>query len=207
MKKIYCMILLTIICMTSCVAQPKTDGLPLGLRYAIDDFPPVERFSSTGYEDYVDHFPAVDYAILHTNSGQSLITTDDPRLVRLLNALAYSQEEELTAKDFKYYEQTEIAAYKTGAEVLLEIHFVDYLKSGDNTLRSVSVLYVSGKSSLLVFISPDNGSTYAINTYPYDGLIFRMSEAGTLDPETEREIYYAEPPWVDLLVYAGFCGR
>ena len=57
--------------------------------------PLVESLSGTEYESYRYQFSPVATAVYRANGTEEVINSDDVRLVRLLNLLAYSHSENL----------------------------------------------------------------------------------------------------------------
>ena len=170
----------------------------------LDELPAIESFSSTAYEEYEFHFSPVKSAVLQVNGSKEVIKPDDPRLVRLLNFLAFSAEKGLSTLRQGYVMQDEIDGYLSSNEAMLEVTFSRGEASGTNILSNTPKIVVCGDSYILFVDSEiaNNGiqGMHAERHWPYAVLV----------PVAQREEKlsyngWGSGYWMDILEYCGFC--
>jgi len=168
-----------------------------------NELPAIESFSGTVYEEYEFHFSPIKSAVLHVNGSKAVIKPDDPRLLRLLNFLAFSAEKELSTLRQGYVMEEEIDDYLSSNEAMLEVTFSLGEASGTNILSNTPKIVVCGDSYIL-FVDPEianNGiqGIHAERHWPYAVLV----------PVTqwEEKLSYngwGSGYWMDILEYCGF---
>ena len=192
-KKIICACLVMVICLALCVCLVKV-FLPVGLYFPVKGFPRIEEFSGTEYEEACDSFPAASHAILYTEERQFQIAGDDPRLIRLLNAIGYSNNENLSGHRYCEIHESTIEEFK--ATAYLEVHFPEPVQFG-NELSNITVLIAQKEYMILytdvVVVDSIVGNVYSGDIIrPYmallTGIFWRVDNF----------------EWFDLLAYAGF---
>ncbi len=198
-KRVLCCLcaFLLILSLSACEApaideQPTETGLPA-----------MESFSDTEYEDYQYHFRPVQKAVYKHDGIEETIAADDPRLIRLLNFLAYSENQMLSIWRQGYVEEAEIHTYLASDAPMLDVTFVMKGEPKRDTLGDTPRILVCGDSYLL-FEDPkiaNNGYTglFAERYWPYASIIEWTSKTGNVSLEDWGTGY-----WIDILEYAGF---
>ena len=184
------------------------DNVPQeGLRYEVDGVPKAEAFSDSAYEDYEHHFLPVSSAVYHHDGVDEEITPHDPRLIRLLNFLAYSEEIHASSIRQGYVEGDEIHDYLTTDARMLEINF-DYDGTSSSFLSTYKILICG--STYLMFIDTQKSSwalgdgDFAEQRYPYDELLCEQVMSGALPEDVLYEKTWDGTNWLDILTYCGF---
>lgn len=183
--------------------------IPEGLQQTINGLPDIDSFSSSEYEDYQHIFPPIDYALLYRDGVEVEIKSDDPRLFCLLNFLANSENESLSAWRQGYVGETEIEEYLNSQYPMLEIYFSDDKRENDDGVFSTTKILICGHS-YLIFVDTARGSwtlgegMYAEQCFPYMALLEPMIDSGAIEKEVLYHNEWGDQSWIDLLVYAGF---
>lgn len=198
-KRILCCLcaVLLILPLSAC-KDPAIDGQPTET-----GLPAVESFSDTEYEDYQYHFRPVQKAVYKHDGIEETIAADDPRLIRLLNFLAYSENQMLSIWLQGCVEEAEINTYLASDAPMLDVAFVMEGEPKNDTLGDTPRILVCGDSYLL-FIQDgitNNGEKglVAERYWPYASTIEWTSETGNVSLEGWGTGY-----WMDILEYAGF---
>ena len=194
-------------------SEPLED-LPLELP---DDFyesislPKIEDFSGTEYEDYEYTFGPVESAVLKHNETEIEISPDDPRLIRLINFLMYSNHASYSTWLHGYEEDQAIREeYLSTDEPMLVVNLNSAEIDDKLTFGNIYQLVISSNSYLLMIdYDPDNyswanGGLLAYQITPYTQLLLdnadqSMLEKISLYPSWDDHEYC----WLKLLEYAG----
>lgn len=180
---------------------------PEGLRYAVAGVPKAEDFSGSAYEDYEHHFLPVSSATYHHGGIAEDISPDDPRLIRLLNFLAYSEEISASFILQSYVEGDAIRNYLSSDARMLEINF-DYDGTSSSYLSTYKILICG--HTYLTFIDTQKSSwvlgegEFAEQRYPYNEMLFDQVMIGALPEDVLYENTWGGPNWLDILTYCGF---
>lgn len=183
----------------------KDEGIHAGVRYPVRGMPPITDFSGIEYEEYEYRFPPVKSAVFRHNGVEETIAPDDVRLIRLLNAFAYSQERMLSSWRQGYVLEAEIKNFLAVDAPMLEIHFNNEEETAGAFIEKTSKIVICG-DSYLVFIAENpvwnEGSMLAEQYWPYMELVYEMYS----DEERETMISHewGNESWIDLLEFAGF---
>lgn len=177
--------------------------LPNGLYYNVKQLPDINSFSSTEYEAYRFQFSPVESAIFRCGDTEYPISPNDPRLIQLLNFLAYSEEKMFSTWLQGHVTKSEQAEMLSNEAPMLEINFrvqedhKGYVHA--NALKAI----ICGDSYLLYTDShiKDNPeyADYLVDRYwPYGSLIVELN-IDMLSYDGWGAGY-----WIDLVTYAGF---
>lgn len=183
------------------ITDPATTLSSSACNYGV---PPIDTFSSIEYESYKYQFSSVDKAVLKLNGAEHPISADDPRLIRLLNAIAYSMSEMSDQLLHHYIEGEELQQCLSIDAPMLEITFRnDGTGSG---LKDVPRIVIC-KGSYLKFIADKDKPTGITDSlaemrFPFGELETKESSALQVESSTPGE--WGEESWLDLVEYAGF---
>lgn len=164
--------------------------------------PDITMFSETEYENYKTHFSPVKSASYRCNGTVEEISADDPRLLRLLNFLAYSSENSMDVWTQGYVSEDEINSCLSTDYPMLEINFYNEKGRSGSAIGDTPKIVVCG-DSYLAFVDPalaNNGieGVFAEQYWPYGELV--TSTNGT-DFRIEN---WGLKYWLNILEYAGF---
>lgn len=196
--------LLSSLILCGCTSNAKSDE---------EILPDVSYFSSENYENYEWIFPEIENAAIYHDGKCETILPNDPRLIRLLNALCYSYNHDLCAWRQGAVEHNEIVEYLESDLPILDINFLSKDKHGDDQKRFNTTRLVVCANGYLRFIDPqnvpwmDNEKMYAEICFPFAENLHNkyLAQSEELaDTVRERNCVWGENEWIDLLVYAGF---
>lgn len=180
-----------------------------GLYRNVPNVPRIEDFSGEVYEKYVFHFPPVESAVYVYNGTELAIEPDDPRLVRLLNFLAYSENKYLSCWTRGYVNESEMNGFLASDDPRLEVSFYEpeplKLNRGRCTQEDTPKIIICGDNYLLYCRESDPDGTERIERWwPY-GSLYEDWAVKRVDRNC-RLLYegWGDSCWIDLLVYAGF---
>lgn len=203
MKKLLAISLLlaTLFVMSACQS-----GQPKGLHYNVEGLPSIKDFSGTDlkeiqYDDacypFVCGFPQIESAKRIQNGIEEDIDPKDPRLIRLLNFFAYSNENILDAWTKGWIDEEHVPDIMSTGIPILEVIFDVQDQSNPGLLKIV----ICGDSYLQYWHSERNESGVG-TVHPYSFLV------------EEDKLFFNDFPqhlnccgkkcWIDLLEYAGF---
>lgn len=189
-----------------CSWQEEKSSLPeTGMRLAVKGMPKVGEFSGESLEAFEDQFPPVSYATYYHNGTEEDIPANDPRLITLLNLIAYSKNEHTNAMMQGYLEDDEVKMLLSNAAAHLEVVFLP-TDSASDILAQTQILQVCGASCLHYINVKGNGQQIQPE-YPYMSLLLEMVENGEIAEQIllqESDLHNQETPWLDLLEYSGF---
>lgn len=195
---------------------PETDPVVLSPLELPDDFydsislPKIEDFSGTEYEDYEYPFPPVESAILKCNGTETEISSDDTRLIRLLNFIMYGEQYGQTYWRQGYVLEDEINEYLSSTSPMLIVNFNN--TPSNSVFESTPQIIISG-NQYLIFEDEDTLSFFgekviAEQHFAYEGLfqeeaeqlLVNILDKISLEEQWSNPDYY----WLDLIEYAGF---
>lgn len=151
---------------------------------------------------YSQYFSPVEKAVLYEDGVAKQIETDDPRLIRLLNLLAYARETmQYSCLQGYVYEEDTKSYYASNAK-MIEISFLIDDESDHSIHRDTPKILVCGDSYLL-FVDPNTmqdgiTETHAERHWPFNNL----APDGANRSSTHME--WGNDYWLDLLQYCGF---
>ena len=144
----------------------------------------------TGYEQY---FAPVVSATLYVGRDQQQIQPDDPRILRLLNFLAYSADTMQDSWTRGVYSEEEIALYYSSGATMLEVTFAADSEDWSQN-HCVPKILVCGDTYLLYL---RNGKT-AERHWPY------AKQAPESAQKSDTDVDWGGEYWLDILEYCGF---
>lgn len=145
---------------------------------------------------YTEYFSPVEGAVLYANGTTQQIASDDPRLIRVLNFIAYSQMYEPGAWTKGCVGEETINKCYASTMATLEINFAVDTENPTQGHKGWEWIIVCGST----FLEPmPDGHTYegrnAVVHWPYSELA----------PEgTKNDMEWEEEPWLNILTYCGF---
>lgn len=201
-----CMIFILSIAGCAYWGNEPTPTLPAGLLCAVDALPALEQFSATEYENYSTHFAPVLDAVYYHDGIQESVSATDPRLIRLLNFLAYSHNSGLDEWRRGLVEEDEINAYINSSFPMLEVN-LDSSSPGPGEgihTETAKLLICGGQYLLFTERSQKESILQAEQYFPYSALIWDLVMDGQLEDSMLDNGEWGEVAWIDLLTYAGF---
>ena len=150
---------------------------------------------------YLQYFSPVKSAVLYVNGTQQQIAADDPRLIRLLDFLAYSADSRMGTLTQGVFSQSEMDQYDFQNAPVLEVTFA--ADAADKTgYRNSPRILVSGDTYFL-YMNPE---TYggggqelcAERHWPYSKLAPEGAERSNYDLSLGGDY------WLDILKHCGF---
>jgi len=203
--KIFLTILL-LICLIGCNSDVALNAENLnatGSNYMSEMLPQISSFSGEKYENFELHFAEIESVTLYAEEGIKTISPTDERVIRLLNFIAYSMNEQTHAYITSLIENEEIALWHE-YKPRLEINFKRTGMS-DGVLSDQKILIWG--NSFLSFQDPTNYKEYespvAERYWPYLSLYHPTEKLGSKEDQLFPEKSGVEP-WIDLLAYASF---
>ncbi len=167
--------------------------------YSEIGLPDIKDFSDTAYEDYGRTFPSVAYAVLSFDEQEEEIAADDPRLMRLLNYILYSEAEDSAAWTHGLLTQEDVQKYRDSYVAYLTVVFS---VSKDLFVPNLREIIIFPDRYLLVG-SNDEIDDYVQENFPYEMYYVNyLRQTGVAD--WQEEINNPEQPWIDLLEIGGF---
>ena len=189
-----------IIC--SCVPNVEKGN---GLNVHVPGLPEIEAFSNSEYEDYYMQYPPVKNAILRCGSEETPIAADDPRLIRLLNFLLYSESNWLTTTQQSYVLTEEINSLLQSDVPMLDITFVhQYIPNHMQISPYLPRMIICGDSYLTFVYDDEIAPARAERFLPYRVLISEAVRTGQASTNYLIDTAWDSEKWIDLLKYAGF---
>ena len=183
------------------ITDPTTTLSSSACNYGV---PPIDTFSSIEYESYKYQFSSVDKAVLKLNGAEHPISADDPRLIRLLNVIAYSFSEMSDCLLQHYIEGEELKQCLSADAPMLEITFLnDGTGSG---LEDVPRIVIC-KGSYLKFIADKDKPTGITDSLAEMRFPFAaMAEKVIYEQHAELSVSgeWGAETFIDLIEYAGF---
>lgn len=164
--------------------------------------PDITMFSETKYENYKTHFSPVKSASYRCNGIVEEISVDDPRLLRLLNFIAYSSENVMDIWRQGYVFENEVNSCLATDSPMIEIEFYNEKGHSGSTIGDTPKIIVCG-DSYLALVDPtieNNGieGVYAEQFWPYGEL---ASDTDKTNFSTDSWGYSS---WLNILEYVGF---
>ena len=196
------LLLISAILLHACSLPAKQSN---GLLVQIPDLPKIDDFSGVAYEDFSTMYPPVESAILRVDGGEIPIAADDPRLIRLLNFLLYSESNWLTTTQQSYVPTEDIHALLQSDVSMLDITFAhQYVSNHMQISPYLPRMIICGDSYLTFVYDEDNTSVQAERFWPYRTFISDAVSAGQANIDYLIDATWDSEKWIDLLKYAGF---
>ena len=181
--------------------------LPVGLQFEVEGLPNIDEFSDTTFVDYKFHFPtSIESAVFLHNGITETISTDDPRLIQLLNFIAYGSSEGFTPFLKGYVYEDEILSCLAAKDPMLEITFNVSDTPGNSTLEKTPQIIICGDSFLAMRDTTDpkwvlGDGMFADRYWPYGCLVEHLyvQNSNVISYDGWGNTY-----WIDLLEYSGF---
>lgn len=151
---------------------------------------------------YGQWFSPVEKAVLYVDGAAQQIEPNDPRLIRLLNLLAYAREtmQYTTLQGYVYEE--DIHSYYSSNSKMIEITFSVDDQSDHSIHRDTPKILVCGDSYILIVdtntMQDGIVETHAERHWPFSNL----APEGANRSSTEME--WGNDYWLDILQYCGF---
>ncbi len=164
--------------------------------------PPLQDFSSEEYQIYAEMFPPVQAATFRAKGSEEMVSPEDPRLIQLINLLAFSW-----AWEFDAYSQDPIldaGITQTLAMDLpvLEITFqVGAVPPEGVSYFSAKQMVVCANAYLLIGNEQDICEQY--NTSRYADLRFPYCQQVSVHADASQ-MYWGNAQWIDMLKEVGF---
>ena len=164
--------------------------------------PNITMFSETEYENYKTHFSPIKSASYRCNGTVEEISADDPRLLRLLNFIAYSSENAMDVWRQGYVFEDEVNSCLSTDYPMIEINFYNEKGRSGSAIGDTPKIIICGDSYLAFVDSTleNNGleGVFAEQFWPYGELV-----TGTNDTDFQIENWGLKY-WLNILEYAGF---
>ena len=197
---------LMILCMLLCAVIFVSCGKKeiKGLNYEIENLPEFSELSGEGYEFYDYQFSPVASAVYRCGETELELDRKDPRLLRLLNFIAYSESRFKASWSSDYLPEEELRSYYNSAEPMLEVVFNNEGSPEWDKLASACRILICGDSFLAFYGNGEawdiNGTLYGKRSHPYSELV------STQAPDQQGTLLSAQDwgtgHWIDLLTFA-----
>ena len=170
--------------------------------------PDIQTFSGSDYEAFEFHFPPVDYALFYHDDTVDTISPEDPKLIRLLNFIAFSSSNSLSWVRQGYIPEDEMVRHYDHWS-RIEVFFRSVSPSEDEGLAEDPHVILTPR----IIIAKNVVFEYASNNtdideyWPYLAIYWSKAENGEISKEAfENEMYgeTIEAPWIDLIKLSGF---
>lgn len=197
--RIFCALTVTLFVLLAGCSNPRIP--PTGARFYVEELPKIQSFSAKKLESYEMQFSPVEEVTLYRNGQKERISEDDPRLIRLINFIAKSENDSSVYVRQGLIPMEEVME-KYCSRTYLEVIFRTPIKGDSIGLKDISKILVS-KSALLMFLDDDRIEEH----FPYMELFEKMVTQGYVaeeDIQNELSGHYPGDPWIDLLTIAGF---
>ncbi|MBR4308501.1 MAG: hypothetical protein IKT58_02785 [Oscillospiraceae bacterium] len=201
-QKRFLMILSVLLCGVLCMScgkdaqQQETETVTetQGLPTSVAGLPVYSELSDTDYEFYDYQFSPVVSAVYRCGDTEMEIDRKDPRLLRLLNYLAYSEHRFQSSWSSDYLSREALLEYYNGTEPMLEVVFNNEGAPEWDKLASSCRIVICGDSFLAFYGNWESwdmqGETLPGKlSHPYDKV---LADQGS------------DTPGMDLLPLAGF---
>lgn len=214
-----CILLITIFLLPGC-GERTGDELPAGLRYDVEGVLPIDDFSGEECDQY-DSDNALHYCfspievVTYKHDGVAeTIDSDDPRVIRLLNFMMYSESQGKTMLQQSYVDANHLESLVKSNEDTLEIIF-EAENDERGTPEKPERIIICGDTFLTMFSYEDcleegpvryaYKGMAAVRYWPYAELLYDYAKKRDLDPtELTSFAEWGSGYWIDLLKYAGF---
>lgn len=194
-KIAFLLLSISILLLASCSSNKE---LPTGLYLPIAELPSIEDFSSAEFTETAGCFPSVSSAVLIRNGEREHISTDDPRLIQLMNFLSNSYKNSLDAWLQGVLAGADLEEYLSAEVPMLEVIFEAGSENTSSRMRTPKIVIC--QDSYLLYLNSKTessgieGNEVAEQWWPYMALVSEHNSPsdGSADG------------WIDLLEYAGF---
>lgn len=200
-------LLLVSICFFGCSANPekhldiKASSYSAAPSKCTDNLPVFSDFSGSVIDDSSLTFPTPQGAVLSVNGKTEEISPSDPRLIRLLNYILFSENEQLSGVTTGLLSEEDIQAYYDKCSVWLEVSF----PANENRcfVPNLSEMVIFPNVYLL-FGSQANTGAYVEEHFPYAALLQDWAEQH--NEHVPEMINNIEEPWMNMLQIARVYG-
>ena len=158
--------------------------------------PAIDTFSGTEFRIEKLYGSKIVSATLHQGGHTAEIAPDDPRLIRLLNLLTFSDDQGLTPWLQGLIEDAEIQERLSSDAVMLDIIMQPGSERG-TFLEKAKRIVVCEERYMIIY----DGHVY------YEGLVaeeFYPFGDSVLEDDTAYGEEWGQAGWIDLLEYSGF---
>lgn len=199
MKKKILICFFLMVCLCGCVAEQDAGENEYGL-------PEITDFSEYEIEDFERSFPAPDRAVLSVDGETVEIAGTDPRLIRLLNYILYSENDQSDVLVTELKSEKQVQVYYDNSPAWLHVYFGKAEKT-DFVPNLTELLIVADR--YLLFGSNDHYAFYVEEHYPYGMNLWNWAEKNQVDSRPffynlDHPEYDLEHPWINLLQISGF---
>lgn len=194
-------VLLIFISFSGCVTNPNgthnesNNSLPS----YYDDLPVFSSFSGSVIDGASLTLPLPQKATLVNYGKTEEIAPTDPRLIRLLNFILYSENQQLSAITTGLLSEEDIQLYYDACPVWLIISFDS--KENNSFVPNLSEIVIF-PSAYLLFGSQEKTGSYVEEHFPYEVLLDTWAEQNNVN--TNDYLYDLKDPWMNMLLIAGF---
>lgn len=147
-------------------------------------------------------FAPVESALLYVDGTTQEIAADDPRLIRVLNFLAYAAETMQYSQTQGYLYEERISQYYSSDATMLEVTFAVDSESDHSIHRDTPKILICGDTYLL-FVDSETmkdgiEEVHAERHWPYAQLAPNGARQSIAD------LSWGEDYWLDILAYCGY---
>lgn len=205
LKRIRCYILCAVACLLVGCANTQTEIAVEGLYCSVENVPSINEFPGTRYEDDDLHFAEIESATYIYDGKELYIEPNDPRLIRLLNFLAYSDKKGLSSLQQGYLDEEQINDLRLSEFPQLEVRFDCAENEKQTSLSRTFKILVCGDSYLRYSNTCSTDYSVMVERYwPYGELVMSMVVEEKLPMNVLSYEGWGTGYWIDLLKYAGF---
>lgn len=176
--------------------------------------PDISQFSGTEYETHGEGqgrytFLPVESAVFRHDGKEEVIDSADPRLIQLLNSLAYSYAMGYTPYRQGVVEEPELSTYTESDVPMLDITFSTANASDRNDDFTKSYRAVISSNCYLLYLDPEKtfataDAPLAYQHWPYQEVLVSQYPKNSSEALAIINSAWGENQWIDMLAYAGF---
>lgn len=181
------------------------DGvLPVGLNYQVVALADPSFFDQIPAR-FQDVFPRPSGAEFIHEGLREEISSEDSRLIRLMNLLEYSWRDDSTLYLQGLVSEEEAAQWFREPLPLLVIRFSEATETDEYDYDRVDQILVCGAEILIYYHDYVNGVMIEDHK-PFAAYLWEMKESGLITKDNYDNAFdhARETPWLDLLTYCGF---
>lgn len=172
------------------------EKLPPGLKYDFEEVPRIDSISGEKYEAYEYHFPPAKAAVYIKRGKEYPIDKNDPRLIKLINLIAYSASNGFDTLLQGIVEGKNLEYCLNTKAPMLDISFDCIHDENDSKMFTTPRVIVCGQSCLVFFENASDDTVYVEYWNPYNALPWREGHYYDID--------WGDAGWLNLLEYVGF---
>lgn len=176
--------------------------------------PDISQFSGTEYEthgegqDKYSFLPVESATFLH-DGKEEVIDPSDPRLIRLLNSLAYSYAMSYTSYLQGVVEEPELSTYTESDVPMLDITFSTANAPNRSDDFCMSYRAVISSNCYLLYLNPEKtfataDAPLAYQHWPYQEVLVSQYPKNSSEALAIINSAWGDNQWIDMLAYAGF---